>query len=455
MVAGLTAAIAAVYTVFEVEEQRHFRTAGYDLGIFAQAIHGYAHFHAPVSLMKGIHNGFGPNFSILGDHFSPILAVLGPVYALFPHATTLLVVQGLLLAASVPFVWLFARRKLGRLPAYLLAAAYGLSWGLQAAMAADFHEIAFAVPLLAIAIERLDAGRLRSAIVAALLLLLVKEDFGVVVAMFALVVGIRTRRWRVAGLLALAGIATTLIASRLLIPLAGGRSGYYWDYYAALGANPVDAGWHVVRHPFSTWTYAFSPHAKITLVRWLFAPLGFLSFGSWYVLLALPLLAERLLSDNPNHWTLTHQYSAPFAPILTLAAIDAVGKLVRAAGWARPVVGRSHRRAAAWPRPNAAAGVGLVFAAGALGVAVWASGRMPFHQLIQRSEYQTSGYLRAQQAAVAAVPSGATVEASNSLAPHLVDRVPRDARSTRHRMTRPGWCSTRATWNFRWPPRHR
>jgi len=414
--------VAAGYTLFEVQEQRHFRTAGYDLGIFAQAIHGYAHFHAPVSLMKGVHNGFGPNFSILGDHFSPILAVLGPVYAVFPHPTTLLVAQGLLFAASVPFVWLFAQRKLGRVPAYLLALAYALSWGLQTAMDADFHEVAFAVPLLAIAIERLDAGRLRAATVAALLLLLVKEDYGLVVAMFALVVRVRTKRWRFAGVLALIGVVAPVIADKVFIPLAGGKSGYYWDYYAALGANPLDVLWHMVRHPFSTWTYAFSPHAKVTLFRWLFAPVGFLCFGSLYVLLALPLLAERLLSANPNHWTLTHQYSAPFAPIVLMAAIDTVGKLTRATRAARPVVTGSHRRVTR-PRPSAASGLAFVFAAGVLAVAVWASGRMPFDRLIQAREYQTSAYVKAQQAAVAAVPNGVLVEASNSLAPHLVDRA--------------------------------
>ncbi len=70
-----------------------------------------------------------------------------------------------------------------------------------------------------------------------------------------------------------------------------------------------------------------NPHAKVRLLSWLFVPLGFVSLGSSFVLLAVPLLAERLLSDNPNHWTLTHQYSAPFVPILTLAAVDTVGKL--------------------------------------------------------------------------------------------------------------------------------
>jgi len=67
-----------------------------------------------------------------------------------------------------------------------------------------------------------------------------------------------------------------------------------------------------------------TPHAKVRLLEWLFLPLGLASLGSSFVLLAVPLLAERLLSANPNHWTLTHQYSAPLMPILALAAVDTV-----------------------------------------------------------------------------------------------------------------------------------
>jgi uncharacterized membrane protein len=418
-VAVLTISVAAVYTVFEIEQQRHFDTAGYDLGIFDQAIRGYAHFHAPISLMKGVHNGFGTHFSELGDHFSPIIAAVAPVYRIFPDAVTLLIVQGLLLAASVPSVWLFSKRNLGRLAAYLIAAAYALAWGLQAAMAADFHEIAFAVPLLAIAIERLDAGRLRTAVIAALLLLLVKEDFGIVVAAFGVVVGLRTQRWRLAGVLAVVGIATTVLADQVLIPAFGGKSGYYWDYYAALGSGPLEAAWHVVRHPLSTLHLMVTPHAKVRLLEWLFVPLGLMPLGSPFVLLVVPLLAERLLSNNPNHWTLTHQYSAPFVPILTLAAVDTVARVRRAIP-ARTSTG-GHRK-----QPGAPAWViGPVYACGILVVAVWACGRMPFGQLTRQGiaqSWRVTSYDQTRQAAVDVVPSGVIVEASNQLAPHLVDR---------------------------------
>lgn len=420
-VAVLTISVAAVYTVFEIEQQRHFDTAGYDLGIFDQAIRGYAHFHAPISLMKGVHNGFGTHFSELGDHFSPIIAAVAPVYRVFPDAVTLLIVQGLLFAASVPSVWLFSKRNLGRLAAYLIAAAYALAWGLQAAMAADFHEIAFAVPLLAIAIERLDAGRLRTAVIAALLLLLVKEDFGIVVAAFGLVVGMRTKQWRLAGILAVVGVATTVLADRVLIPAFGGKSGYYWDYYAALGSGPLEAAWHVVRHPLSTLHLMVTPYAKVRLLEWLFIPLGFMPLASPFVLLVVPLLAERLLSNNPNHWTLTHQYSAPFAPILTLAAVDTVARVGRAwqARQARTSTG-GHRKQLGAPTWV----IGPVYAFGILIVAVWACGRMPFGQLTRHGfaqSWRVTSYDQARQAAVDVVPHGVVVEASDLLAPHLVD----------------------------------
>jgi uncharacterized membrane protein len=406
-VALLTALTAALYTIFELGQQRHFLTHAFDLGIFVQAVSGYAHLGAPVSLIKEVHNGLGPHFSVLGDHFSPILAVLGPLYRLFPHAETLLVVQGLLLAASVPSVALFTARALGRPAALAITAGYARSWELQAAMARDFHEIAFAVPLLAIAIERLDAGRLRPALAAAAGLLLVKEDLGLVVAAFGILVGCRTRRGRLAALVVVGGIVATVLATTVLIPAAGGRAGYYWSYYAALGSGPVAALWHVVRHPFATVSLALHPDAKLVLLRWLFLPFGVVALGSPIVLLAMPPLAEVLVSGNPNNWLLLSHYTAVLAPILTLAAVDTVSRLRRA--WRHP---------ARWP-----SAVTLGYAAAVLAVAIWVCGRMPFDQLARGWWWHTSGYDRAQQAAVDLIPRGTTVEASDRLVPHLAGRA--------------------------------
>ena len=412
----MTALVAALYSIFELGQQSHFLTSAFDLGIFDQAVHGYAHLGAPVSLIKGVHDGFGTHFSVLGDHFSPILAVLAPVYRVFPHAQTLLVAQGVLFAASVPSVWLFTRRSLGRGAAYPIAIAYALAWGFQSAMADDFHEIAFAVPLIAFALERLDAGKLRPAIISALLLLLVKEDLGLIVAAFGVVVGVRTTRWRLGGVLVLAGIVAAVLSTEVFIPAAGGRAGYYWNYYIALGSGPLAALWHVVRHPLSTLHLATHPAQKVRLLQWLFLPLGLASLGSSFVLLAIPQLAELLLSDNPYHWQLDSHYIAILVPILTLAAVDGVAKLRR----------RTERLVPAgrpiWARVAGSA-LGLAYAGGVLAVAIWALAQMPFHEMTQHWWWHTNAYQSAERAAVDVVPSGATVEASDHLAPQLTDRA--------------------------------
>ena len=72
--ATIVAASAGLNAAAGFLQYRTFRAGTYDLVIFDQAIRSYSRFHLPVSIAKGIHNGFGTDFAILGDHFSPILA---------------------------------------------------------------------------------------------------------------------------------------------------------------------------------------------------------------------------------------------------------------------------------------------------------------------------------------------------------------------------------------------
>ena len=70
----------------------------------------------------------------------------------------------------------------------MIGAAYGLSWGLQQMIDFDFHEIAFAVPLLACSLSALLRGKVRAAAVWALPLVFVKEDQGFTVAAIGVVI---------------------------------------------------------------------------------------------------------------------------------------------------------------------------------------------------------------------------------------------------------------------------
>ena len=105
---GTAAVFAVLYTVLSVRRHQLQQTAGYDLGIFEQAVRGYAHLQAPVAPLKGL------GFNVLGDHFSPAVAVLAPFYRIFPSPVTLLVAQSVLLSlAIVPLAdWALTARGL-------------------------------------------------------------------------------------------------------------------------------------------------------------------------------------------------------------------------------------------------------------------------------------------------------------------------------------------------------
>src|SRR4051812_27093496 len=96
-VGALTTVAAIGYAVYALVRFWAFRTSSYDLVIFDQAVRSYSRFHAPVAIVKGIHNGFGPHFSVLGDHFSPILALLAPLYWIHDGPLTILLAQSVLL----------------------------------------------------------------------------------------------------------------------------------------------------------------------------------------------------------------------------------------------------------------------------------------------------------------------------------------------------------------------
>ena len=97
----VVAALTAVYTVLSVA---HYETAGagsWDLGMFTEVIKQYAHFHSPIDDIKS------PGYDLLGDHFHPIIALLGPFFLLFPSPITLLVGQAFLFSlAAAPIIWL-------------------------------------------------------------------------------------------------------------------------------------------------------------------------------------------------------------------------------------------------------------------------------------------------------------------------------------------------------------
>jgi uncharacterized membrane protein len=428
-VAVLAFAAAFWYVLYGVTALRTFRIGSYDLVIFDQAVRSYAHFRDGIAPVKGVQDGFTANFSVLGDHWSPVLAVLAPLYWVAGQPVTLEVAQGVLFALAIPPLWLFARRLAGSSPAsrpevaaYLACAAYALSWPVAEATEAGFHEVAFVPAMTAVFFERLLAGRTRTAMLAAGALLLVKEDMGLLVAGFGLVLLVygrvsplpqRTRRLLGTCMIA-GGILATWLATFVLRPLFGGRAGYYWSYWA-LGPDPAQAAWHVLRDPWLALHVLGTPSVKLSTMAWLAGALLFLPLLSPVTLAVLPLLLERMLaSTQPNWWSTEFQYNAFLIVVLVCAALDGALRLGRILA---RYTGRADDPAECAVARWYTVACGAMCLAAVVLVPVFAFGSM-----LRPSFYVRNASMRAQAAAVSVVPSGVTADVADMMGPALSGR---------------------------------
>ncbi|WP_157250925.1 DUF2079 domain-containing protein [Nonomuraea typhae] len=392
---ALAGVAAAVYAALSLVRLRNVEAGSYDLVIFDQAIRSYSEFRLPIAIVKGVHNDFGAGFSVLGDHWSPILALLAPLYWVHDGPETLLVAQAVLMAAAAVPLWVFARRALGPGAAYAVAAAYTLSWPVAEAVAFDFHEVAFVPLLTAVMLERRQAGRRLGMVAAALALLFVKEDMGLLVAGFGLVLLVQ-RSVKLGAVFVAGGVAFTGLASQVLIPAFGGRRDYYWAY-GALGDGVSSALRTVVTDPLAAIGLLGTPPIKLVTMLLLLALTLLAALASPLVLMALPLLAERMLASSfPNWWAPDHHYNAFLVVVLFAAGADGIRRLARL------------RRV--W----------------AAGVVVFAVATVPFFALAELGNpdsYRWSARERAAVEAAAVVPDGALVESANYVGPQLTARA--------------------------------
>lgn len=200
-----------LYATVAVRRHTLLRTTGYDLGIFEQAVRAYSQLRPPIVPLRGEH------FNLLGDHFHPALAVLAPLYRLWPSPLCLLLAQSALLALAVVPLARWALRELGRRTAHVVAVGYGLSWGIASAAAFDFHEVVLAVPLLAFALEALGRRRWGPAVAWAAPLVLIKEDLGLTLAALGCYVAWKGPR-RLGIATAVAGLLASAVEIKLLLP---------------------------------------------------------------------------------------------------------------------------------------------------------------------------------------------------------------------------------------------
>jgi uncharacterized membrane protein len=381
---------AVVLSAATIVKDHHFRSGGYDLGIFSQAVWLMSHGHKPFSTIRGR--------DLFADHFQPALVLLAPLGRL-PLPSALLVLQAVLLAAPAPFLYRLARRHGARQE---LAFAVALLWlaspVTQWPNLFDYHpETAFPLLLVlgALLLEREQVGWFLATVLLAMSL---KEDIPLVYTVWGLVLFFSGRR-RLGALLAAAATAWFVLAIEVAIPAVGGSLTFYSHRFAGnRGSSVGDVLVWVVEHPIAEFDTAANGYNARILFALAVCSGGLAFLAPRFLALAIPPLAANILSAYTYQHDLHFQYQ--LAPAAVFAVASAYGAGVLSLRW-QPLIGRA---------------AAAVLIGGAVLVTSFAS---PALRELRRHAPSTEA---AKQAALALVPSKAPVAASPDLVPHLALR---------------------------------
>ena len=324
-VSGIVATV--FFAVLALGRWNAGNSADYDLGIFAQGADAWSQGHWPESHIRGL--------SLLGDHFSPILATWGLVWRVWPTPPALLITQSVLLGAALGVMVGYARRRAGWRVAVLIAVVGIFSRAVLTTAMFDVHEVAYAAIGLAVLCIALLQHRFGWAVAASVWLLLTKEDMGLTV--FA--AGAcwwwmyRGDGWRRPLTLAGLGVVGVIVAMLVLGAFAPGSGTGYLAYFGIGKSNklPVPED------------HSLSAQRLLPVLMYVVLALV-IGVRSKLTLLAIPTLLWRAVSSNIHYWALDFHYDVILWPIGLLAFVDVIsaGRVPRrTSGVSRPPVAAS------------------------------------------------------------------------------------------------------------------
>ena len=305
-----------------------FQYGTFDLAFYVQALWLALRGQWWVSLL---------NVPLMGNHPEPIVFLLIPFFALWPHPMLLVVVQTVALSSMAFTGYRIARRLDFAPPA---ATALGLAVLILPATSSvgiyEFHPEALVAPLLLLLIEARLTERYAAFWLWFLAVLACKENMALLLVAFCGVFGVlewrRGRawllRWNLGPLLLAA--AWLAICGAVIGPWLNAGNVDYGQLYAHLGRN----GGEIVRNFFVE-----PPRAGAALWRaltegdlvWaLLLPLLLLPLlRVRWLLIASPILLQHLLSWRFTEWSLGAHYPAPFIPLFWIAAVEGIIRLPR------------------------------------------------------------------------------------------------------------------------------
>lgn len=335
-----------VFSYFTVQKDYLFGTYAWDLGIFNQALwttlHNGKFFYSTCELL------INPSGSFFGIHFSPILFLLLPVYAIYSSPQILLVIQSFILAlAALPLYKLVRHVVKYRLVGIVFVLLYLFYPPLQGINWFDFHVQCFLPLFFFSAFYYFEKQEWKPYFLFIVLSLMCEEHVCMVVAFIGffafwhykehIMSVMKTKNF--GDTIFLVSIATVALAVLWYLMTIWVRDTFFpinpnfiYEFKAAenwsvLGAqDPIKIPLYIALYPAraaAALSYDFL--AKISYLLILFGPLALRPFFSIkHVLPAFPWLLFALFSNYQPYYGISNQYPAYVIAFIFIAAIFAL-----------------------------------------------------------------------------------------------------------------------------------
>jgi uncharacterized membrane protein len=392
----LVASYVAIFGWLTWAQHENFGTFGYDMGLYDQGIWLLSRFQDPFVTIRGL--------SYFEHHVNLITVLFVPAYWLGAGPQFLYLVETVWMALGAVPVFLLARDRLrsGWL-AVAVAGCFLLYPSLEWINWWHFHPDALVITPLLFAWWLATRRRWGWFAVAVGVALACKEDAALAVFMLGLVLAVRGER-RAGLLTAAAGAGWFLLATRVVIPAAGGGDGpFYQELFPGFGDSLGEIVWSMVVHPSRLVEAATLPD-RLTYYWQVLAPVAFFPLAAPLVLLIS--LPQTVINVTSGH-ALTHDFRYHYTAIVLAGVFLAT---VEGMAWAGR--GRTARRVL----------VAVLLVTSVVANIAWSPSPLG-------RQYDSGIWARAEprhavvRAALAQVPPTAGVSASYNLIPHLTHRT--------------------------------
>ena len=323
-----------IYCLISLVNHYNYRTYAFDLGIYNNCLYQYGHFHK--NHYPYLHYMF-TNF--LSDHFSLYTVILSPLHYIFGTSTLLYIQILSILFGSLGVYKIIKYRFNKPFLAEIAMIQYLSFFGIYSALSFDYHDNVVSAMFVPWFLYYFDIKNIKLTVLFAFLIVIGKENMPIWLAficfgLFLLHFKEKEKR-NLALILAFSSIVYVLLVIKVIMPAMDplmAKNGYNAFKYTILGNNFKEIIFNLTHNPLKIFKALFFSHIEslpeLKNIKFELY-LCLLLSGGWmlllrpqYLVMLIPIIAQKVFSDDFGKWGISGHYAIEFAPIVILCFYD-------------------------------------------------------------------------------------------------------------------------------------